>query len=140
MLREKSAGAIIFRLENSKRKYLMLKKRFVNEYWDLPKGNVEKNESEEETVRREIEEETGIKDIKFIPGFRERTTYFYKKGKETVFKEVIFFLVETKEENVKLSYEHEGYAWLTIDEIRKRAKRFHWDVIDKAEDFLNSMK
>jgi 8-oxo-dGTP pyrophosphatase MutT (NUDIX family) len=135
MPREFSAGAIIFRIEDGKIKYLMLKKRYRNVYWDLPKGNIEKGESEEETVRREVKEETGIDDIQFIPGFKEKVHYFYKKGKETVYKEVTFFLAKTNKKRVKLSYEHDDYGWFTIEEIKK-LRGVKWKVIEKADRFL----
>jgi len=38
---------------------------------------VEPNESEKQTVVRELEEETGITEAHFIDGFRESIEYFY---------------------------------------------------------------
>ena len=93
---EKSAGAIIFRRENDKIYYLSLhypssatraaakgeeegkpsSSKAPKEYWDLPKGHIEKGEKEIETVRREVEEETGLKDIEFLEGFKEWIKYF----------------------------------------------------------------
>ena len=57
MKREKSAGAIVFRKEKEP-VYLLL--HYEAKHWDFPKGHVEKNETDEQTVRREIQEETGI--------------------------------------------------------------------------------
>jgi 8-oxo-dGTP pyrophosphatase MutT (NUDIX family) len=54
---EKSAGAVVFRKENSENYYLLLhypsrKKRGAkNDYWDLPKGHVEKGENLEQTAK-----------------------------------------------------------------------------------------
>jgi len=57
MKREKSAGAIVFRLENKEVKYLLLHYPFSSkvkrEYWDLPKGHIEEGESEESIVSYE---------------------------------------------------------------------------------------
>jgi 8-oxo-dGTP pyrophosphatase MutT (NUDIX family) len=36
-------------------------------------------ESEEETVRREIREETGLENVKIIPGFREHTKLIFRR-------------------------------------------------------------
>ena len=52
---EKSAGAIIFR-KNKKIKYLLLhypsaSKTQAKDYWDFPKGHIEKGETIEQTVR-----------------------------------------------------------------------------------------
>ncbi len=53
-------------------------------------------------------------------------------------KEAVFFLAETKERDVKLSFEHIGFEWLPYEEAVKKltydnAKK----VLEKAEQFLN---
>ena len=57
MLNETSAGAVIFRRDNEI-KYLILHYKFKGDYWDFPRGNIEKGETEEQTAVREIKEET----------------------------------------------------------------------------------
>jgi len=109
----KSAGAIIFRKEGGKIFYLLL--CYQSGHWDFPKGNIEKGEKLEETATREVKEETGIKDINFIKAFKEQIKYFYKIEGKKIFKTVVFFLVETKTEKIKISYEHVGYKWLLFE-------------------------
>ena len=54
---------------------------YRNSRWDLPKGKIEKGESIEEGAIREVEEETGVKNLK-ISKFLERTYHvFQRKGK-----------------------------------------------------------
>jgi 8-oxo-dGTP pyrophosphatase MutT (NUDIX family) len=117
LLREKSCGAVVF-LKNTEVKYLLL--HYEAGHWDFVKGNVEPNESEKDTVIRELQEETGIADARFIEGFREKIEYFYRRQGATVHKEVIFFLIETHTEKVKLSYEHVGYTWLDYQSAMER--------------------
>ena len=69
LIREKSAGAIIFRKEENRAYYLLL--HYPAGHWDFPKGNIENGEKEIDTAKREIYEETGIQDVEFIFGFRE---------------------------------------------------------------------
>jgi len=109
LLREKSCGAVVF-LRNPEVKYLLL--HYEAGHWDFVKGNVEPNESEKDTVTRELREETGIADAQFIEGFREKIEYFYRRQGATIHKEVIFFLIGTHTEKIELSYEHVGYIWL----------------------------
>jgi 8-oxo-dGTP pyrophosphatase MutT (NUDIX family) len=135
MIKEKSAGAIVFK-KNGKIRYLFLRKRYKNEYWDLPKGNIEKGEEEEETVRREIDEETGLKDLRFVKGFKEKINYFYKRDKDTVFKEVVFFLAESKNDEVKISPEHSSYEWVSYEEALKRTKDNTRKVFEKVHLIL----
>ena len=136
MLNETSAGAVIFRRDNEI-KYLILHYKFKGDYWDFPRGNIEKGETEEQTAVREIKEETGISDVRFLPEFKKKVHWYYKRNGETVFKEVTFFLAETMEEKITLSKEHIGYAWLSYEKVMKRltfgnAK----EVLEKADDVL----
>ncbi len=78
MPKEKSAGAIIFRKDNNIPYYLLL--HYESGHWGFPKGHIEENENEEGAARREIEEETGIKNIKIIDGFKEYEKYFFRQS------------------------------------------------------------
>ena len=139
---EKSAGAVIFRKENKIIYYLLLHYPFSakapKEYWDFPKGHIEKGEKEIETVKREVEEETGLKDLKFIEGFKEWIKYFFKFGGKNILKFVTFYLVKTKTEEVKVSFEHLGYKWLPYEKALERltfknAKK----ILKKTNSFLS---
>jgi 8-oxo-dGTP pyrophosphatase MutT (NUDIX family) len=156
---EKSSGAVVFHKKGGEIYYLLL--HYESGHWDFPKGHIEKGESLKGTARREIKEETGLKDIRFIEGFKEHIKYFYRpfydrkeKGKKTekikrnlnkswskidniVFKIVTFFLVETKKDNVKISWEHQGYEWLPFQEALSRITfKNSKEVLRKANDFL----
>lgn len=155
MIREISAGAVVFKKENGKIKYLLLRygSKKNPKHWDFPRGGIEKNEKSIETAKREIWEEAGIKYLKFIPGFKENIRWFYKrkinfrvksngilKNKAkviAVFKRAIFYLAELKKGKVKISFEHVDYKWLPCDEALecltfKNAK----NVLKKANQFL----
>src|SRR3989304_4181155 len=134
MFNEKSCGAIVF-VKNVEVNYLLL--HYEAGHWDFVKGNVEPNESEKETVIRELEEETGIVDARFIDGFREKIEYFYRRQGATIHKEVVFFLIEAHTEKVELSYEHAGYVWLDYPRaIEKLPFKNAKDVLQKAHEFL----
>ncbi|MFH0969580.1 MAG: NUDIX domain-containing protein [Patescibacteria group bacterium] len=144
---EKSVGAVIFRRENNKIYYLLLKYR--NGHWDFPKGHVENDEVEEETMAREVKEETGINDLKIIPGFSEKIRFFYRaKGNERerrkaenrktmITKRVIFYLAETFQKEIKLSIEQTDYIWLEFDKaLDKITYEKPKKVLKKANKFL----
>jgi len=139
---EKSAGAVIFRRENNKIEYLLLhypsSAKAPKEYWDFPKGHLEKGEKELDTVKREVEEETGLKDLEFIEEFEEWIKYFFKYKGKTVFKIVTFYLAETKTKNIKVSGEHLGYKWLLYEEaIEQLTFKNAKEILKKANDFLS---
>ncbi|HEX9260974.1 MAG TPA: NUDIX domain-containing protein [Candidatus Bathyarchaeia archaeon] len=136
MQREKSCGAVVF-TKNAEVEYLLLK--YSAGHWDFVKGNVEPNESETDTVLRELREETGIVATQTIEGFRERIEYYYRRQGETVRKEVVFYLIGAPEKKVQLSFEHVGFDWMnyqhTMEKLTfKNAK----DILQKAQAFLQA--
>lgn len=134
MTQKKSCGAAVFK-KNKEVKYLLL--HYEAGHWDYVKGEVEKGESERDTVMRELEEETGITDGRFIGDFREEISYFYKMRGKTVFKEVVFFLIETRTDDVRLSHEHIGYEWLDYPKALERLTyRNAKDMLEKAHNYL----
>ena len=135
MEEERSAGAVLFR-ENSERLYLLL--HYQANHWDFPKGNIEQGEHELDTVRREVKEETSIDDIEFIDGFKRISEYYYKRAGRLIHKQVVFYLAKTKQEKVKLSYEHIGYVWLPFKQaIERLTFKNSKKILADAEEFLN---
>jgi bis(5'-nucleosidyl)-tetraphosphatase len=137
VLHEKSCGAVVFLKTLEETKYLLL--QYEAGHWDFVKGNVEPNESEKETVLRELQEETGIIDAQFIEGFKEKITYFYRRQGETVQKEVIFFVIQSQTEKVQLSFEHVGYIWLDYKKsMEKLTFKNAKDILQNAHSFLKN--
>lgn len=138
---EKSAGAVIFRKENGKTLFLLLHypfgSRTKKNYWDLPKGHIEKGESLEETTKREVKEETGIDDLEFVSGFKETIKYFFKLKGENIMKFATFFLAKTKTKEIKLSDEHIGCEWLDYKKaLEKLTFKNAKQILQKSEEFL----
>lgn len=138
MFQETSCGTVVFIKKDAKVNFLLL--QYEAGHWDFVKGNVESGESEKDTVIRELQEETGIVDAKFIEDFREKIEYFYRRQGTTIHKEVIFFLIETHTESVKISYEHVGYIWLNYKQaMEKLTFRNAKDVLQKAHKLLKAL-
>jgi len=139
---EKSAGAVIFREKEGKNFYLLLhypgaSHRSKKDYWDFPKGHIEKGETEKEALTREIFEETGIKDIQILEGFKKTIKYFFRWQGKTILKFVVFYLVKTKEEEVKISFEHIGFEWLPFKEALERlTHKTAREVLEEAHNFI----
>lgn len=87
MLREKSCGAVLFKKTDGAVQVLLIRHKNGG-HWSFPKGHVEKDETEEETARREIREETGL-EVVLDTTFRSVTTY--SPGENTK-KDVVYFL------------------------------------------------
>jgi len=148
MPQEYSAGAIVFHHFADTIKYLLL--RHINEntgqpgHWDFAKGHVEPNENPKQAAFRETQEETGLKELNFINGFQDKNEYFFKRKNsqgqyETIHKEVIYYLIESKTNQITLSHEHCDFAWLPLDEALERlTHNSSKEILKKAEDKLKS--
>lgn len=139
---------MIFRREDEEGKeskekifYLVLHYHFKGDYWDFPRGKIEKGETEEQTARREIKEETGLEDVEFVKGFKKTTSWFYRWEGKNIFKEAVYFLAETKQEKIKLSIEHLDYLWLEYEEAMKTLTYENTKKILKAvHEFLQKLE
>jgi len=105
---------------------------------------MEKGESEIETAKREIAEETGLVNLRFVLKFREPERYFCRGTQPSnkwrlFFKTVVFYLAQAESKNVKISPEHVDYEWLPFSEARERVKRFKSSqkILSKADKFLH---
>jgi len=112
---EKSVAAVIFHDKN----YLLLK--YGLGHWDFVKGHIEEGESNEETIMRELREETGITEANIIKGFKEKYDYYFKFQGEKIHKYIDCYLIKSNSKDVILSYEHDDYIWLPLKEAIKRA-------------------
>ena len=90
-------------------------------HWGFPKGHYEPEDGVfQRTALRELEEETGISDVRMLDDWRMRTLYtFTLKGKE-VEKEVFWFIGETDEYEITLSHEHRNFMWLEWDDAENQ--------------------
>jgi len=134
---ERSAGVIVFRIENGRPLYLLLKHP---SYWGFPKGHLEDGETEEDTARRELAEEAGLTDVEIVPDFREVIEYWFKKEGHSIHKKVIFFLARTENPDLTLSSEHEDAGWFDFVESERRARyRSQRALLRKANERVKRM-
>lgn len=134
-IKEKSCGIIIFSLGEKEHEYLIL--QYEEGHFDFPKGHVEPNETEIQTALRELKEETGITQVDFKEGFREKISYSYVRNKQNYEKEVCFYLAETKQKKIILSHEHIGFRWLSFKDAQEIATySLAKELLRKAENFL----
>lgn len=151
MIREKTVGVILFRKNpDIGIQYLALYLR--NDYWNFPKGHTEEGESEIETAGREVFEEVGIRNLKFIDGWRQQTQFIYKETHrekpELIRKDLVLYLAEAdmKTEIKLLIKEGEGekingYAWLDFKTALKYLKFKNLkEILKEADSFINSQK
>ena len=151
---EKASGVVIFYRENQKIYYLILD--YSYDYWGFSKGHMEEGENLKQTALREAEEETGIKDLKFVKGFEQKSKYSYEVNGQKIFREnkrnsfklkdkdifkiVVYFLAETKTKKVMISSEHKAYEWLLYEEaLDKLTYKDCKETLEKANKFFKTI-
>lgn len=66
IVREPTSGGIIFRFTKDKKDIEILLIQDSKERWTIPKGHIEPGETAKMTARREIEEETGLRNVSIL--------------------------------------------------------------------------
>jgi len=108
-----AAGGIV---HNAKGKILLMKRLGK---WDLPKGKLDKGETIEECALREIDEETGAKELSVTSSFAE-TYHTYYRNEKWVIKHTHWYLVDCKKhKNISPQEEEdiESVEWVKFKNI-----------------------
>jgi 8-oxo-dGTP pyrophosphatase MutT (NUDIX family) len=135
--RERAAGVVVVRQDSARQRYYLLLHHVNGGHWYFPKGHLEPGESAQDAALRELQEETGITRVELISGFLERIEYDLPPPRG--YKEVLFYLGHTQQEAIRLSPEHDAYAWLGYPVARARLTYEDTRLLlDRAETFLNS--
>jgi len=103
---------------------------YRNNKWDLPKGKIEKNETIKNAAIRDVEEETGIENLKLINSLL--TTYhIYKHKKKYVLKISYWFKMTSDFKGELLPQEEEGITkveWLSNDKVKKALENTYENI------------
>lgn len=104
------AGAVLIRERQGNIEILLEYRDRSYHDWTFPKGNIEKNETIEETAVRELKEETGytIKIIKKLPN----VYYEWEKGKVRQH----MFLAQVIDGHLTPEFKSDRLKWFSIDE------------------------
>ena len=92
---------------------------YRNKKWDLPKGKSEKNEIISETALREVEEETGIKNLSIIKPL-EKTYHIFKRGGKNYLKTTYWFEMKSDFNGKFKPQKREGITrveWIGIENL-----------------------
>lgn len=90
-------------------------------HWGFPKGHYEDEDGVyQQTALRELEEETGISEVRMLDDWRMRTFYTFTLKGRPIEKEVFWFIGETDEYDIKLSHEHRNFMWLEWDDAENQ--------------------
>lgn len=94
--------------------------------WELPGGKVDQGESFDHALLREVYEETKLKiSLEHVVGVSEQNLHVIRAVHIIMSGEIL-------EGNLKLSSEHEGYAWVFFENLQE------YDLADWLQDFVNN--
>lgn len=135
MIKEYSAGAIIYYSENGHTLYLIL--QYAGGHWDIPKGHIEAGETRVQAAIREIKEETNL-DVIVDQGFEKSFSYLFRNPHGIlVSKTVYIFVAQAFNKDVILSHEHKNFAWLPFDKITDKTTYENTrEVLRAAQNYI----
>lgn len=133
---EKSCGAVVYTKEDGTIRYVLAQS--LDGFWGLPKGHMEKGETEEQTALREVYEEVHLR-VSLLQGFRTTDAYALP-GKENVLKQVVFFCAEYDDQEIIAQAEELQSACLATYEEALRLLEFESTkrILREAHDFLSN--
>lgn len=135
MRHDVSAGIIPYRTTRDKREYLLLKSRTGD--WEFPKGGLEPGEELQQSALREIQEETGIEDIRLIDGFKDTYEYEFEINGELIQKTVHLFIGHTNRSSVTLSNEHNDLQWRDFTQAKNTVSHTSpQEILRDADNYL----
>ena len=118
-IKEKSFGVVPIFKDSQNNLYFCLVQH-AKEHWGFPKGHGNEGENGLDTARRELMEETGIKDVNFLSDKSFTENYIFKKDGVIHDKTVEYFIGFTSniETNTQENFKEEisEIKWLTYDE------------------------
>lgn len=121
-----AAGGLVF---NEKGEALLI---FRRNYWDLPKGKIEENETIEAAALREVEEETGLQNIK-LGDFLCETYHVYRDSKNRrCIKKTYWYKMETTHQKLTPQTEEdiEKAIWTKLDMFLKEDITIYPNILD----------
>ena len=134
---EKSCGAIVYRKHHGNTEILLVR-HLKSGHWSFPKGHMDAGETEEDTARREIKEETGL-DVLLDTGFRETVNYSPKKNTK---KTVVYFVgMVASHELIPQQDEISELRWRDIEQAGNVLTYENDKLLaNKAKSFIALMK
>jgi len=135
--KQHSAGGVVFRKNKNKIEVAIIA-RNNKTVWCLPKGKIEKNESAEDTAKREVKEETGLEGELLTKINSIHYFYTSKEENKRFSKTVDFYLFKYVNGNTEdHDWEIDAVEWVEIDEAIKRLTyKSERETMEKAKKII----
>lgn len=129
VLREPTAGGIIFRRNPKNDEIDILLIQDARDRWTIPKGHMEEGETPKETAEREVKEETGLKTV-IMHDWLGKINFQYRRQHSLVLITQDIFLVHANKPDEKLVKEDwmNDIRWFSAKEA---LEKIEYDDIGK---------
>lgn len=137
-MKEEQCYGVIPVIKDEEYKFLILLHTGLENNWSFPKGHVEDSETPIQTALRELEEETGIKDVEILDLPILNEEYSITRNGERKLKKNGYFIGFVKDVNIAIQEgEIQESKWLTYDEAMKEITyRERREVLQHAKEYL----
>jgi 8-oxo-dGTP pyrophosphatase MutT (NUDIX family) len=132
-----SAGGVVYRSFEDQVLFVLVGRRRGN-YWCLPKGRIEDNETEKQAAKREVFEETGISNVELGEKIGTISYEFYRKSTDTPYQKYVhFYLMAAASDGLNVGSEFDRAMWFPAeDAMRIVSHRKEKKIVDKAMRML----
>lgn len=115
IVREPTAGGVVFRHGEKGIEILLIQD--AKDRWTIPKGHIEEGETAQQTARREIGEEAGLKDVDIL-GWLGKIHFRYRRIDKLVLMTTQIYLVRAKGDTNAIQKEEwmNGIKWFPFHE------------------------
>ncbi len=115
--------AVIYDIKYKKPYFLIMHRKLRWKGWELVKGTVElKDKDLKKAIRREVKEETGLKNFKIVKDLKKKFSFNWGKTKKVNILKV-FLIKANMKQRIKLKQriiEHDGYLWCDYETTFKK--------------------
>ena len=116
IVREPTSGGIVFRKNDASEVEILLIQD-AKDRWTIPKGHIEEGETAQETARREIGEEAGLKQVDML-GWLGKIHFRYRRIDKLVLMTTQIYLVRAKGDTNAIKKEEwmNGIRWFSFND------------------------